>query len=178
MKMTINMYAKFSRERVQIQGLDWSSDKKVEWDPDEKRVLLPLGKPLVPEYAMRFVGGSSAKPFGRLWWDETVATVVTRVELHNQASFYLCHLIQSIKLACIILKPYLLFLYSFQTIIHPLHDRVLTIRKNARLQSFPNYYKLIGPIKERFPNIWALQLAVDSVLCWTASFISGRLTKC
>ncbi|KAF3652808.1 hypothetical protein FXO38_15922 [Capsicum annuum] len=43
------------------KGLDWSSDKKVEWDPDEKRVLLPLGKPLVPEYAMRFVGGSSAK---------------------------------------------------------------------------------------------------------------------
>ncbi|KAM3205027.1 hypothetical protein P3L10_028437 [Capsicum annuum] len=47
--------------KVQIQGLDWSSDKKVEWDPDVERVFLPSGKTLVPEYAMRFVGGSSSK---------------------------------------------------------------------------------------------------------------------
>ncbi|PHT70595.1 hypothetical protein T459_25699 [Capsicum annuum] len=50
-----------SGNRVQIQGLDWSSDKKVEWDPDVERVFLPSGKTLVPEYAMRFVGGSSSK---------------------------------------------------------------------------------------------------------------------
>ncbi|PHT34007.1 Digalactosyldiacylglycerol synthase 1, chloroplastic [Capsicum baccatum] len=61
MMMTINVYAKFPSGRVQIQGLDWSSDKKVEWDPDVERVLLPSGKPLVPEYAMRFVGGSFSK---------------------------------------------------------------------------------------------------------------------
>ncbi|KAF3638022.1 hypothetical protein FXO38_23459 [Capsicum annuum] len=53
-------------------------DKKVEWDPDVERVLLPSGKPLVPDYAMSFVGGSSSKSFGRLWWDETVSTVVRR----------------------------------------------------------------------------------------------------
>ncbi|KAM3304116.1 hypothetical protein P3S67_015148 [Capsicum chacoense] len=165
MTMTINVYAKFPSGRVQIQGLDWSSDKKVEWNPDVERVLLPSGKPLVPEYAMRFVGGSSSKPFSRLWWDETVPTIVMRVKLHNQASSSLCHLIQSIELACIILKPFLLFLYSFQTIIHLLQDRVLTIRENSRLQGFLYYYKLIGPIKERFPNIWALRL-VRELLQW------------
>ncbi|MCH83822.1 DNA (cytosine-5)-methyltransferase CMT3-like, partial [Trifolium medium] len=38
----------------------------------------------VPNYAMSFVGGTSSKPFARLWWDETVPTVVTRPEPHNQ----------------------------------------------------------------------------------------------
>ncbi|KAF3662185.1 putative PP2A regulatory subunit TAP46-like [Capsicum annuum] len=132
-----------------LTGVRVRPDKKVEWDPDVERVLLPSGKPLVPDYAMSFVGDSSSKSFGRLWWDETVPTVVRRAEPHNQASFYLCRLIQSIELACIILKPCLLFLYSFQTIIHPLQDRVLTIHENARLQGFPHYYKLVGPTKER-----------------------------
>jgi hypothetical protein len=27
------------------------------------------------------------RPFGRLWWDETVATVVTRAEPHNQVTY-------------------------------------------------------------------------------------------
>ncbi|KAF3636688.1 putative PP2A regulatory subunit TAP46-like [Capsicum annuum] len=132
-----------------LTGVRVRPDKKVEWDPDVERVLLPSGKPLVPDYAMSFVGDSSSKSFSRLWWDETVPTVVRRAEPHNQASFYLCRLIQSIELACIILKPCLLFLYSFQTIIHPLQDRVLTIHENARLQGFPHYYKLVGPTKER-----------------------------
>lgn len=29
------------------------------------------------------------RPFGRLWWDETVPTVVTRAEPHNQVYFYI-----------------------------------------------------------------------------------------
>ncbi|KAA8549624.1 hypothetical protein F0562_001358 [Nyssa sinensis] len=98
-------------------------NNKVEWDPDVERVYLPSGKPLVPDYAMSFVGGTSSKPFGRLWWDETVPTVVTRAEPHNQ------------------------------TILHPLQSRVLTIRENARLQGFPDYYKLLGPIKERYIQV-------------------------
>ncbi|KAK4355044.1 hypothetical protein RND71_027238 [Anisodus tanguticus] len=106
-----------------LPGVRVRSDNKVEWDPAVERVKLPSGKPLVPDYAMSFVGGSSSKPFGRLWWDETVPTVVTRAEPHNQ------------------------------TIIHPLQDRVLTIRENARLQGFPDYYKLIGPIKERYMQV-------------------------
>ncbi|XP_022737110.1 DNA (cytosine-5)-methyltransferase CMT3-like [Durio zibethinus] len=97
--------------------------KKVEWDPNVERVYLESGKPLVPDYAMTFVGGSSSKPFARLWWDETVPTVVTRAEPHNQA------------------------------ILHPEEDRVLTIRENARLQGFPDYYKLFGPVKERYIQV-------------------------
>ncbi|PHT38578.1 hypothetical protein CQW23_22151 [Capsicum baccatum] len=84
-----------------LTGVRVWPDKKVEWDRDVERVFLPSGKPLVPDYSMSFVGGSSSKSFGCLWWDETVSTVVRRAEPHNQASFYLCHLIQSIELACV-----------------------------------------------------------------------------
>nr|GEU56876.1 DNA methyl transferase5 [Tanacetum cinerariifolium] len=69
-----------------------------------------------PGYALKFVKGKSLKPFGRLWWDEIVSTVVTRPQLHNQA------------------------------ILHRVQGRVLTIRENARLQGFPDYYKLFGPV--------------------------------
>ncbi|KAL0436145.1 UNVERIFIED_CONTAM: DNA (cytosine-5)-methyltransferase CMT3 [Sesamum radiatum] len=125
--MIMSVFVKSPRKRAQILGICLvfrvRTDNKVEWDPDVERVKLTSGKPLVPDYAMSFVGGSSSKPFGRLWWDETVPTVVTRAEPHNQA------------------------------ILHPLQDRVLTIRENARLQGFPDYYKLIGPIKERYIQV-------------------------
>ncbi|KAL9328273.1 hypothetical protein ACSQ67_003276 [Phaseolus vulgaris] len=98
-------------------------DNKVEWDPSIERVKLDSGKPLVPDYAMTFVRGTSSKPFGRLWWDEIVPTVVTRAEPHNQV------------------------------ILHPAQNRVLTIRENARLQGFPDCYKLCGPIKERYTQV-------------------------
>ncbi|XP_047057529.1 DNA (cytosine-5)-methyltransferase CMT1-like [Lolium rigidum] len=77
----------------------------------------------VPSYAMTFSKGKSLKPFGRLWWDETVATVVTRAEPHNQI------------------------------ILHPTQHRVLTIRENARLQGFPDYYRLLGPIKQKYIQV-------------------------
>ncbi|CAJ2646712.1 unnamed protein product [Trifolium pratense] len=97
--------------------------RKVEWDPAVERVLLTSGKPLIPDYAMSFVRGTSTKPFGRLWWDEIVSTVVTRPEPHNQA------------------------------LLHPLQDRVLTIRENARLQGFPDCYQLRGSVKERYIQV-------------------------
>ncbi|KAL6519679.1 hypothetical protein OROHE_017369 [Orobanche hederae] len=106
-----------------LPGVRVRPDNKVEWDPNVERKKVTSGKPLVPDYAMTFVKGSSSKPFGRLWWDETVPTVVTRAEPHNQA------------------------------ILHPLQDRVLTIRENARLQGFPDYYRLLGPIKERYMQV-------------------------
>ncbi|TKY44565.1 DNA (cytosine-5)-methyltransferase CMT3 [Spatholobus suberectus] len=106
-----------------LPGVRVGADNKVEWDPDMERVYLDSGKPLVPDYAMSFVNGSSSKPFARLWWDETVPTVVTRAEPHNQA------------------------------ILHPEQDRVLTIRENARLQGFPDFYKLCGPVKERYIQV-------------------------
>ncbi|XP_044372799.1 DNA (cytosine-5)-methyltransferase CMT1 [Triticum aestivum] len=77
----------------------------------------------VPYYAMTYIKGKSPKPFGRLWWDETVPTVVTRAEPHNQI------------------------------ILHPNQHRVLTIRENARLQGFPDYYRLFGPIKQKYIQV-------------------------
>ncbi|KAL6000884.1 hypothetical protein ACLOJK_006611 [Asimina triloba] len=106
-----------------LPGVKVRPDKSVEWDENVERVYLPSGKPLVPDYAMSFVKGKSSKPFGRLWYDETVPTVVTRAEPHNQ------------------------------TILHPMQDRVLSIRENARLQGFPDYYKLFGPVKERYIQV-------------------------
>ncbi|XP_059667350.1 DNA (cytosine-5)-methyltransferase CMT3-like [Cornus florida] len=106
-----------------LRGVRVGDHNKVELDPNFERVYLPSGKPLVPDYALTFVRGISTKPFGRLWWDETVPTVVTRAEPHNQ------------------------------TILHPSQSRVLTIRENARLQGFPDYYKLLGPIKERYIQV-------------------------
>ncbi|KAF3628364.1 putative PP2A regulatory subunit TAP46-like [Capsicum annuum] len=46
-----------------LTGVRVRPDKKVEWDPDVERVLLPSGKPLVPDYVMSFVGGSSSKSY-------------------------------------------------------------------------------------------------------------------
>ncbi|KAG6433179.1 hypothetical protein SASPL_104787 [Salvia splendens] len=36
-------------------------DNKVEWDPDVERKKVSSGKPLVPDYAMTFVNGTSSK---------------------------------------------------------------------------------------------------------------------
>ncbi|KAK7854676.1 dna (cytosine-5)-methyltransferase 3 [Quercus suber] len=106
-----------------LRGVLVGQDKKVECDSSIPREMLPSGKPLVPEYAMTYVKGKSKKPFGRLWWDEIVPTVVTRAEPHNQA------------------------------ILHPVQDRVLTIRENARLQGFPDCYQIYGPFKERYVQV-------------------------
>ncbi|KAL0359396.1 UNVERIFIED_CONTAM: DNA (cytosine-5)-methyltransferase CMT3 [Sesamum angustifolium] len=41
----------------------------------------------------------------------------------------------------------------FKVILHPYQDRVLSVRENARLQGFPDCYKLYGPIKERYMQV-------------------------
>ncbi|GMI87907.1 DNA METHYLTRANSFERASE 4, chromomethylase 1 [Hibiscus trionum] len=106
-----------------LSGVVVGENNRVEWDTTMDRVLIKSGKPLVPDYCMTFVKGRSTKPFGRLWMDEIVNTVVTRAEPHKQ------------------------------NVIHPSQDRVLTIRENARLQGFPDCYKLFGTIKERYIQV-------------------------
>ncbi|KAI3859459.1 hypothetical protein MKX03_010495 [Papaver bracteatum] len=91
-------------------------------DPHIK-IILDSGKPLVPEYALTFVRGTSKKPFGRLWWDEIVSTVVGRAEPHNQI------------------------------ILHPEQDRVMSVRESARLQGFPDFYRLFGTVKQRYVQV-------------------------
>ncbi|KAG5533803.1 hypothetical protein RHGRI_027858 [Rhododendron griersonianum] len=103
-----------------LPGVRVGPNNKAELDPSIERPTVSSGKPLVPDYALSFVRGTSTKPFGRLWWDEFVHTVVTRAEPHNQC------------------------------ILHPGQDRVLSIRENARLQGFPDWYKLCGGVKESF----------------------------
>ncbi|KAI3878529.1 hypothetical protein MKX03_023979 [Papaver bracteatum] len=106
---------------------------------ETKRVyIIKSGKPLVPNYAVKFVKGKSTKPFGRIWWDETVGTVVTRAEPHNQV------------------------------ILHPEQDRVLSIRENARLQGFPDWYRLFGIVKQRYTQIGnAVAVPVGRALGYT-----------
>ncbi|VVB06841.1 unnamed protein product [Arabis nemorensis] len=95
----------------------------VQLDPSVERATVKSGKPLIPEYALSYKDGKSLKPFGRLYWDEIVNTVVTRAEPHNQR------------------------------IIHPLQDRVLTVRENARLQGFPDFYSLQGTVKDKYIQV-------------------------
>ncbi|XP_057997025.1 DNA (cytosine-5)-methyltransferase CMT2 isoform X3 [Hevea brasiliensis] len=106
-----------------LPGIVVGGDNVVRRDPTKEQVLLPSGKPLVPDFAFTFVQGKSKRPYARLWWDETVSTVVTYPDLHSQA------------------------------VIHPEQDRVLTIRECARLQGFPDYYRFSGTVKERYRQI-------------------------
>ncbi|XP_010449422.1 PREDICTED: DNA (cytosine-5)-methyltransferase CMT2-like [Camelina sativa] len=92
-------------------------------DPSMEPVILPSGKSLVPEYVFTFQQGKSKRPFARLWWDETVPTVLTVPSCHNQA------------------------------LLHPEQDRMLTIRESARLQGFPDYFQFCGTMKQRYCQI-------------------------
>ncbi|KAF5194067.1 DNA (cytosine-5)-methyltransferase [Thalictrum thalictroides] len=106
-----------------LPGLVIHPGNKVEFENPKEREKLPSGSPLIPDYAVSFQRGLSFKPFGRLWWDENISTVLTRIEPHNHAH------------------------------LHPEQDRVLTVREVARLQGFPDYYRLFGDIKQRYIQV-------------------------
>ncbi|XP_012573783.1 DNA (cytosine-5)-methyltransferase CMT2 isoform X2 [Cicer arietinum] len=106
-----------------LPGVVVGADNVVRTHPTEKIPLLPSGKPLVPDYCFTFEQGKSKRPFGRLWWDETVPTALTFPSCHNQV------------------------------VLHPEQDRVLTIREFARLQGFHDYYRFCGTVKERYCQI-------------------------
>ncbi|CAI0418779.1 unnamed protein product [Linum tenue] len=106
-----------------LPGVVVGADNVARRDQKIEQVILPSGKPLVPDFALKFSQGKSRRPYGRLWWDETVPTVVTYPDLHSQA------------------------------VLHPDQDRVLTIRECARLQGFPDYYRFCGSVKARYRQI-------------------------
>ncbi|WZZ24905.1 hypothetical protein YC2023_008306 [Brassica napus] len=106
-----------------LPGLIVRNDNTVCRDPSMEPVLLPSGKRLVPEYVFTFQQGKSKRPFARLWWDETVPTVLTVPSCSNQA------------------------------FLHPEQDRILTIREAARLQGFPDYFQFCGTVKQRYCQI-------------------------
>ncbi|KAL5550863.1 hypothetical protein UlMin_001039 [Ulmus minor] len=105
-----------------LPGVIVGLDNTVRREPNNKQ-LLPSGRPLVPDYCFTLGQGKSKRPFGRLWWDETVPTVLTFPSCHNQC------------------------------ILHPEQDRILTVREYARLQGFPDYYRFCGSIKNRYCQI-------------------------
>ncbi|KAM6570863.1 putative DNA (cytosine-5)-methyltransferase CMT1 [Cannabis sativa] len=130
-----------------LPGLLVGPDNVVSRDPAVESVQVSSGKLLVPEYALNYVRGKSTKPFGRTWWDETIGTVVTRAEPHNQI------------------------------IIHPEQDRVLSVRELARLQGFPDFYKLSGPIKQRYMQVGnAVAVPVGIALGYTLGLASQGLS--
>jgi len=86
-------------------------------------VLLPSGRPLVLDCILTYEDGKCLRPFGRLWWDEVVGTVLTCPNARMQA------------------------------LIHPAQDRLLTIRESARLQGFPDSYRFRGTVKDRYRQI-------------------------
>jgi len=54
------------------------------------------------------------RPFARLWWDETVPTVVTRAEPHNQVCYHL-FAIQNGCLHSLLLNIKVVFFRQFYT---------------------------------------------------------------
>ncbi|XP_052176411.1 DNA (cytosine-5)-methyltransferase CMT2-like isoform X2 [Diospyros lotus] len=130
-----------------LPGIAIGADNAVQRNPTVEPILLPSGKPLVPDYAINFRDGKSQRPFARLWWDETVPTVLCRPDLHNQA------------------------------ILHPEQDRVLTIRECARLQGFPDYYEFCGDVKDRYRQIGnAVTVSVARGLGYALGMAARRLS--
>ncbi|KAL2333947.1 hypothetical protein Fmac_015160 [Flemingia macrophylla] len=106
-----------------LPGLIVGANNVVRRHPTENPILLPSGKPLIPDYCFTYEQGKSKRPFARLWWDENLPTALTFPSCHNQV------------------------------VLHPEQDRVLTVREFARLQGFPDYYRFYGTVKERYCQI-------------------------
>lgn len=130
-----------------LPGVVVGADNVARRAPTKEQMLLPSGKPLVPDFALNFEGGKSRRPYARLWWDETVSTVVTFPDLHSQA------------------------------VLHPEQDRVLTIRECARLQGFPDYYRFCGTVKQRYRQIGnAVAVPVGRALGFTLGMAFQKLS--
>lgn len=109
--------------------------------------LMPSGKHWVPDYAINLLERKSARSFARLWWDETVSTVFC---LPN---------------------------FRVEAVLHPEQDRVLTIRENARLQGFPDFYVLCGTVNERYRQVGnAVAVPVGRALGYTLGMAFQKLT--
>uniref|UniRef100_A0A0D9WE21 DNA (cytosine-5-)-methyltransferase n=1 Tax=Leersia perrieri TaxID=77586 RepID=A0A0D9WE21_9ORYZ len=106
-----------------LPGVIVGPDNVARLDPTRERILLSSGRPLVLDCILSYENGKCLRPFGRVWWDEVVGTVLTVPNIRMQA------------------------------LIHPAQDRVLTIRESARLQGFPDNYRFCGTVKDRYRQI-------------------------
>ncbi|CAJ2636066.1 unnamed protein product [Trifolium pratense] len=131
-----------------LPGLLVGADNVVRLHPTEKIPLLPSGKSLVPDYCFNFEQGRSKRPFGRLWWDETVPTALTSPSCHNQI------------------------------VLHPEQDRILTVREFARLQGFHDYYRFCGSVKDRYRQIGnAVAVPVSRALGYALGIAHRKLAS-
>nr|ALF12303.1 chromomethylase 2 [Nicotiana benthamiana] len=129
-----------------LPGVIVGKDNVARRDTEDPKVL-PNGKPMVPDCAFNFEHGKSKRPYARLWWDETVATLVTFPNHRAQA------------------------------VLHPEQDRVLTIRECARLQGFPDFYRFSGTPKERYCQVGnAVAVPVGRALGYALGLAFQRLT--
>ncbi|KAI3876829.1 hypothetical protein MKX03_037908 [Papaver bracteatum] len=104
---------------------------KARRDPNMAKVMIENSKK-VPEYALKFIKGTSKKPFGRIWWDEIVSTVVTRAEPHNQ---------------------YLLSDFWVSGLYCTQNKTECCQSGECRLQRFPDFYRLFGTVKQRYMQV-------------------------
>uniref|UniRef100_J3M520 DNA (cytosine-5-)-methyltransferase n=2 Tax=Oryza brachyantha TaxID=4533 RepID=J3M520_ORYBR len=121
-----------------LPGVVVGPDNVARLDPTKERIFLPSGRPLVLDCILGYENGKSLRPFGRVWWDEVVGTVLTVPNARMQA------------------------------LIHPAQDRLLTIRESARLQGFPDKYRFCGTVKDRYRQIGnAVAIPVGRALGYT-----------
>ncbi|KAL2551141.1 DNA (cytosine-5)-methyltransferase CMT2 [Forsythia ovata] len=130
-----------------LPGVIVGEDNVARRDPTKEPMMLPTGRPVVPDCVFTFEQGKSKKPYARLWWDETVATVVT--------------------------FPYI----RCQAVLHPEQDRLLTIREFARLQGFPDFYRFCGTVKEKYCQIGnAVSVPVARALGYALGMASRKVS--
>ncbi|CAI9762558.1 unnamed protein product [Fraxinus pennsylvanica] len=128
-----------------LPGVIVGEDNVARRDPTKEPMMLPTGRLVVPDCVFNFEQGKSKKPYARLWWDETVATVVT--------------------------FPYV----RCQAVLHPEQNRLLTIREFARLQGFPDFYRFCGTVKEKYCQIGnAVSVPVARALGYALGMASTR----
>ncbi|XP_024995332.1 DNA (cytosine-5)-methyltransferase CMT2-like [Cynara cardunculus var. scolymus] len=128
----------------ELPGIVVDDDNVVSRAPEAE--LMPSGKHWVPDYAINLHERKSTKPFARLWWDETVSTVICTPNFRCEA------------------------------VLHPEQDRVLTIRENARLQGFPDFYALCGTVNERYRQVGnAVAVPVGRALGYTLGMAVQKL---
>lgn len=113
--------------------------------------LTSSGKPLVPEYARSYRRPNAC--FGRLAWSDIVPTVVCRRDSPSRlleralAGPNLPPPSPALPLSGTRPEPH------NRPIIHPDEDRILSIRENARIQGFPDWYRFSGSIYSRYRQV-------------------------
>ena len=103
-----------------------------------------LPKRLQPKNLARVGTGSYENRFGRLYWDRTFSTIMTKPE------------------------PY------WGRVIHPDQDRVISVRECARAQGFPDSFRFIGKMNQKYQMIGnAVAPPLGRAIAWSIRKLLG-----